>query len=73
MVVIIGRVMSLFTYNGYSGQRYSLTMSDAQSSSFNGDYQKGNTLLYIPTDDELSKMNFTSESDRTSFKKLDRR
>ncbi len=56
------------TYNGYSGQRYSLTMSDAQSSSFNGDYQKGNSLLYIPTDDELSKMNFTSESDRTSFK-----
>lgn len=49
--------MSL-TYNGYSGQRYSLTMSDKQSASFNGDYRTGNTLLYIPTETELAAMTF---------------
>ena len=46
------------TYNGNSGQRYSLTMGDNQSASFNGDYAKDNTLLYIPTKEQLAKMNF---------------
>lgn len=55
------------TYNGFTGQRYSLTMSDAQSASFNGDYRRGNTLLYIPTEAELQRMEFASEDDRTAF------
>ncbi|WP_308762868.1 carboxypeptidase regulatory-like domain-containing protein [uncultured Bacteroides sp.] len=44
-------------YNGFSGSRYSLTMNDKPD--FNGDGYSGNSLLYIPTDEELSKMIFT--------------
>ena len=44
-------------YNGFSGSRYSLTMNEKQD--FNGDGFSGNSLLYIPTDEELSKMVFT--------------
>jgi len=54
-------------YNGYSGQRYSLIMSDASSASFNGDYRTGNTLLYIPTAEELDHMNFATANDRNQF------
>lgn len=45
------------TYNGYSGQRYSLTMNE--SNDYNGDGYKGNSLLYLPTDAELQNMIFT--------------
>lgn len=45
-------------YNGFSGSRYSLTMNE--KSDFNGDGQKGNSLLYIPTEKELDQMLFTS-------------
>ena len=44
------------TYNGYSGGRYSLTMSE--NTDFNGDGFRGNSLLYIPTADELATMQF---------------
>lgn len=44
-------------YNGFSGGRYSLTMNE--KSDFNGDGWSGNSLLYIPTDEELNKMVFT--------------
>ena len=65
-------------YNGFSGNRYSLTMNE--TSDFNGDGQKGNSLLYIPTDEELNKMEFvdatnkkgevtmTAEESRQAFK-----
>ena len=53
-------------YNGYSGSRYSLTMSDSKSYSFNGEYRKGNSLLYIPTKDELAKMNFVDTKKATA-------
>ena len=53
------------TYNGSTGQRYSLTMNE--TADFNGDTQKGNSLLYIPTESELTQMTFTSEDDRASF------
>jgi hypothetical protein len=43
-------------YNGYSGQRYSLAMNE--SSDYNGDGYRGNSLLYIPTESELKTMNF---------------
>ncbi len=47
-------------YNGYSGSRYCLTLSDiSYKADHNGDGYGGNTLLYIPTADELEKMNFT--------------
>ena len=54
------------TYNGFSGQRYSLTMADNASASFNGEYTKGNSLLYIPTDEELSKMTFMVENGKNA-------
>ncbi len=60
----LGSVISL-TYNGYNGMRYCLTMNEATD--FNGDTQKGNSLLYIPNADELAKMTFATEADRTSF------
>lgn len=44
------------TYNGYSGGRYSLTMSE--NTDYNGDGYRGNSLLYIPTSEELQNMNF---------------
>jgi hypothetical protein len=52
-------------YTGSNGMRFSLTMNE--SADFNGDGQKGNTVLYIPTSDEIKQMNFTDEANRTSF------
>ncbi len=57
------------TYNGYTGQHYSLTMSDATNNSFNGDMRTGNSLLYIPTEEELQVMQFKTEADREAFAK----
>ncbi len=48
-------------YNGSNGGRYSLTFNEAAD--FNGDGQKGNSLLYIPTKEELQKMNFIDIKD----------
>ncbi len=54
-------------YNGYSGSRYSLTVSDASwSSDFNGDGYGGNSLLYIPTESELDKMVFVATDSYTA-------
>lgn len=52
-------------YNGNNGMRYSLTMNESKD--YNGDGYRGNSLLYIPTDDELARMNFSSEEDRAKF------
>lgn len=49
-------------YTGTSGGRYSLTMNEKDD--FNGDGWRGNNLLYIPTKDELSKMNFIASTDK---------
>lgn len=57
-------VVSL-VYNGFNGQRYCLTMNESKD--FNNDGQYGNSLLYIPTTDELSRMTFTSDEDRAKF------
>lgn len=53
------------TYNGNNGMRYCLTMNESKD--FNGDTQYGNSLLYIPNTDELAKMTFATEADRTSY------
>lgn len=53
------------TYNGFSGQRYCLSMNEGTD--YNGDGQKGNSLLYIPTEAELAKMVFNSDEDRQKF------
>ena len=51
-------------YNGFSGSRYSLTMNER--SDFNGDGQRGNSLLYIPTDAELDNMQFLDSKNMTA-------
>ena len=51
-------------YNGFSGGRYSLTMNE--KSDFNNDGYRGNSLLYIPTKDELEKMQFTDTKKLTA-------
>lgn len=59
-------------YNGFNGGRYSLTMYDSKD--FNGDGFRSNSLLYIPTDEELALMNFvdtktyTADQSRQLFK-----
>lgn len=61
------------TYNGSNGMRYSLSYSENtgngsnNNKSFNGDGRTGHTLMYIPTDAELAKMQFTKEEDRAKF------
>lgn len=52
-------------YNGSNGMRYSLTQNE--SADYNGDGYKGNSLMYIPTVEELALMNFASDADRTAF------
>ncbi|MBP3739364.1 MAG: carboxypeptidase regulatory-like domain-containing protein [Muribaculaceae bacterium] len=52
------------TYNAYSGFRYSLTMNE--NSDYNGDGQRGNSMLYLPTDDELDKMVFVDNNGKTA-------
>ncbi len=55
-------------YNGYSGSRYSLSMREGYSGdSFNGDRYAGNTLLYIPNELEMEKMNFATPEDKDLF------
>lgn len=44
------------TYEMQSGQRYCYTM--AEDADFNGDGQKGNSLMYIPTAEEVGMMNW---------------
>lgn len=59
------------TYNGTSGHRYSLVMSEGSySPTFNGDYtvkSTSNELIYIPTTLELQKMEFKTEQDRLLY------
>lgn len=59
------------TYDGQSGQRYSYTMNE--SSDFNGDGQKGNSVLYIPTQQEVGMMNWVSDSDAAKFESFIRK
>lgn len=51
-------------YNGFSGGRYSLTMNE--KTDFNGDGWRGNNLLYIPTKEELDKMQFADTKNLTA-------
>lgn len=54
-----GRMKTSFalTYEAQSGQRFSYTMSEDVD--FNGDGQKGNSLIYIPTTEEVGMMNWS--------------
>ncbi len=60
---LFGTTVSLL-YQGYSGMRYSLTYAGIDA---NNDSSYGNTTIYIPTESELSAMEFENESQRTAF------
>ena len=53
------------TYEGQSGQRYCYTYSE--DADFNGDGQKGNSLMYIPTAEEIGYMRWSSAADAQKF------
>lgn len=53
------------TYEGQSGTRYAHTMSE--NADFNGDGQTGNSLMYVPTTEEIGLMNWTSAEDAQKF------
>ena len=64
-----GRIFSTtvsLTYEGGSGQRFSYTMNEGDAD-FNGDGSKGNTLLYIPTADQVGKMKWEDPADAAKF------
>ena len=60
---LFGTTISLL-YQGYSGMRYSLTYAGVDA---NSDSSYGNTTIYIPTEGELSAMEFENEAQRTAF------
>ena len=60
---LFGTTVSLL-YQGYSGMRYSLTYAGIDA---NNDSSYGNTTIYIPTESELSAMEFENEAQRTAF------
>jgi len=57
------------TYEGGSGQRYAYTMKES-SFDFNGDGQYGNSVIYIPTEDELPLMKWADASSAAKFENL---
>lgn len=64
-----GRMKTSFalTYEIQSGQRFCYTMSE--DADFNGDGQKGNSLMYIPTQEEIGMMNWTDVESAVAFEK----
>ena len=54
------------TYQGVSGQRFAYTMRESNED-FNGDGQFGNSLMYIPTQGELTDMHWTDAESAAKF------
>ena len=55
------------SYDAQSGQRFCYTMNESVNNGFNGDGQKGNSLMYIPTTEELVQMNWNNQTDAIAF------
>lgn len=53
------------SYQGMSGQRHSYTMTNAGD--FNGDGQNANSVLYIPTQSEITQMSWANPADAAKF------
>ena len=53
------------TYEGQSGQPFCYTFSE--TADYNGDGQKGNSVMYIPTVDEIGLMHWASAGDAQKF------
>ena len=52
----------------FYGQRYSYTMNE--TADFNGDGQKGNSVMYIPTAAEIGQMDWASAGDAAKFEQF---
>lgn len=57
------------TYQAGSGQRYSYTVKES-GLDFNGDGQEGNSLMYIPTKDEVALMSWANAASAVKFEKF---
>ena len=56
----------MLLYNGYSGEHYSLTYARGKVDA-NGDTYRGNSLIYIPTESEMSSMLWADDTSATAF------
>lgn len=63
----IFRTSVSLTYSGTSGQRYSYIFYDTADTDLNGDGTAQNTLLYIPTREELLAMNWSKPADALTY------
>lgn len=63
-------LQSTFTvsYEAGSGQRYSFTMNE--SADFNNDGRTGNSLMYVPTQEEIGMMNWSKPGDAAGFERF---
>ena len=56
----------MLLYNGYSGEHYSLTYAKGKVD-VNGDSYRGNSLIYIPTEEEMGTMLWADETSAAAF------
>ncbi|MBQ5738737.1 MAG: carboxypeptidase regulatory-like domain-containing protein [Alistipes sp.] len=56
----------MLLYNGYSGEHYSLTYAKGKVD-INGDSYRGNSLIYIPTEAEMSTMLWADDTSQSAF------
>lgn len=56
----------MLLYNGYSGEHYSLTYARGKVDA-NGDTYRGNSLIYIPTEAEMSTMLWADDTSAAAF------
>ena len=56
----------MLLYNGHSGEHYSLTYARGKVDA-NGDSYRGNSLIYIPTEKEMSSMLWADNSSAAAF------
>ena len=56
----------MLLYNGHSGEHYSLTYAKGKVD-VNGDSYKGNSLIYIPTDEEMATMLWADDTSAAAF------
>ncbi|MBQ3249032.1 MAG: TonB-dependent receptor [Alistipes sp.] len=56
----------MLLYNGYSGEHYSLTYVRGKVDA-NGDTYRGNSLIYIPTEAEMSSMLWADDTSSAAF------
>jgi hypothetical protein len=56
----------MLLYNGHSGEHYSLTYAKGKVD-VNGDSYKGNSLIYIPTEEEMATMLWADDTSAAAF------